>query len=31
MSEISAKVKTSIERLKAFHPEEGYYIAFNSI
>lgn len=29
MSELSEKVKTSIERLKAFEPEEGYYLAFS--
>lgn len=29
MSELSSKVKTSLERLKAFEPEEGYYLAFS--
>lgn len=29
MSELSEKVKTSIERIKAFEPEEGYYLAFS--
>lgn len=29
MSELSEKVKKSIERLKAFCPEEGYYLAFS--
>lgn len=29
MSELSYKVKASIERLKAFEPEEGYYLAFS--
>lgn len=29
MSELAEKVKTSIERLKAFEPEEGYYLAFS--
>jgi len=29
LSELSEKVKTSIERLKAFEPEEGYYLAFS--
>lgn len=29
MSDLSEKVKTSIERIKAFEPEEGYYLAFS--
>ena len=29
MSELSEKVATSIERLKAFEPEEGYYLSFS--
>lgn len=29
MSYLSEKVKTSIERLKAFCPSEGYYLAFS--
>lgn len=29
MSELAEKVKMSIERLKAFEPEEGYYLAFS--
>lgn len=29
MSELQEKVKTSIERLKAFEPDEGYYLAFS--
>lgn len=29
MSELQEKVKASIERLKAFEPEEGYYLAFS--
>lgn len=29
MSELDEKVKASIERLKAFEPEEGYYLAFS--
>ena len=29
MSELEEKVKSSIERLKAFEPEEGYYLAFS--
>ena len=29
MSELAEKVKCSIERLKAFEPEEGYYLAFS--
>lgn len=29
MSELADKVQTSIERLKAFEPEEGYYLAFS--
>lgn len=29
MSELEEKVKVSIERLKAFEPEEGYYLAFS--
>lgn len=29
MSELAEKIKTSIERLKAFEPEEGYYLAFS--
>jgi phosphoadenosine phosphosulfate reductase len=29
MSDLAEKVKTSIERLKAFCPEEGYYLAFS--
>lgn len=29
MSELQEKVKKSIERLKAFEPEEGYYLAFS--
>ena len=29
MSELTDKVKKSIERLKAFCPEEGYYLAFS--
>ena len=29
MSELDEKVKMSIERLKAFEPEEGYYLAFS--
>lgn len=29
MSELQEKVKKSIERLKAFCPEEGYYLAFS--
>lgn len=29
MSELSGKVKKSIERLKAFAPPEGYYLAFS--
>lgn len=29
MSELAEKVKASIERLKAFEPEEGYYLAFS--
>ena len=28
-SELSRKVQTSIERIKAFAPEEGYYLAFS--
>ena len=28
-SELSRKVATSIERIKAFEPEEGYYLAFS--
>lgn len=29
MSELAEKVTASIERLKAFEPEEGYYLAFS--
>lgn len=29
MSDLSEKVKSSIERIKAFEPEEGYYLAFS--
>ena len=29
MSELDQKVKKSIERLKAFEPPEGYYLAFS--
>jgi phosphoadenosine phosphosulfate reductase len=29
LSELEEKVKASIERLKAFEPEEGYYLAFS--
>ena len=29
MSELNEKVKKSIERLKAFEPQEGYYLAFS--
>lgn len=29
MSDLSEKVQSSIERLKAFEPEEGYYLAFS--
>lgn len=29
MSELGEKVKTSIERLKAFEPQEGYHLAFS--
>lgn len=29
MSELNEKVKKSIERLKAFEPPEGYYLAFS--
>ena len=29
MSDLEAKVSKSIERLKAFEPEEGYYLAFS--
>lgn len=29
MSELEEKVKKSLERLKAFEPEEGYYLAFS--
>lgn len=29
MSELSEKVKKSIERLKLFEPEDGYYLAFS--
>ena len=29
MSELGEKVKTAIERLKAFEPPEGYYLAFS--
>lgn len=29
MSELEQKVQKSIERLKAFEPEEGYYLAFS--
>lgn len=29
MSELGEKVKKSIERLKAFEPPEGYYLAFS--
>ena len=29
VSELGAKVKASIERLKAFCPQEGYYLAFS--
>ena len=29
MSELENKVRKSIERLKAFEPEEGYYLAFS--
>ena len=29
MSELREKVKASIARLKAFEPEEGYYLAFS--
>lgn len=29
MNELSEKVRQSIERLKAFEPEEGYYLAFS--
>lgn len=29
MSELAEKVNASIERLKAFEPEEGYYLAFS--
>lgn len=29
MSDLGEKVKTSIERLKAFCPSEGYYLAFS--
>lgn len=29
MSELDNKVKKSIERLKAFEPPEGYYLAFS--
>lgn len=28
-SELTRKVTTSIERIKAFEPEEGYYLAFS--
>ena len=29
MSELEKKVKKSIERLKLFEPDEGYYLAFS--
>lgn len=29
MSELKSKVEKSIERLKAFEPKEGYYLAFS--
>lgn len=29
MNDLTEKVKTSIERLKAFEPDEGYYLAFS--
>lgn len=29
MSELEKKIKKSIERLKAFEPDEGYYLAFS--
>lgn len=29
MSDLQNKVRKSIERLKAFEPEEGYYLAFS--
>ena len=29
MSELQEKINASIERLKAFEPEEGYYLAFS--
>lgn len=29
MSELSEKVQASLERLKSFEPEEGYYLAFS--
>ena len=29
MSELEKKVQKSIERLKAFEPDEGYYLAFS--
>ena len=29
MSELAEKVKKSVERLKAFEPKEGYYLAFS--
>lgn len=29
MNELSEKVKAAIERIKAFEPEEGYYLAFS--
>lgn len=29
MSELSEKVRKSIERLKLFEPEDGYYLAFS--
>lgn len=28
-SALTEKVKASIERIKAFEPEEGYYLAFS--
>lgn len=29
MSELEEKIRASVERLKAFEPEEGYYLAFS--
>lgn len=29
MNELTEKVKIAIERIKAFEPEEGYYLAFS--